>query len=229
MLRAKIEAVFDVAVARGLVHFNPARFVEIRAALGRHNGHVTTHHPAASWREVPAIVRGLREHEELQYAALEFAILTAVRSKEALGACWDEFDLGAKLWTVPASRMKGKLGNRRQHRVPLAPEAIALLERVAKFKRGPFVLTGRWSNQPLSETMLRHALRGSGVQTITVHGFRSAFRSFCADHAIVRREVAEACLSHHPGGTEGSYQRSDVVELRREVMARWARWCTRGR
>ena len=109
--------------------------------------------------------------------ALEFAILTAARTGEVLGARWEEFDLENQVWTVPASRMKAK----REHRVPLSPAAIAVVKRLNAIRQNEFVFPGERPHKPLSNMSMLMMLRRIGREDMTVHGFRSTFRDWAAE------------------------------------------------
>ena len=157
--------------------------------------------------------------------ALEFAILTAARSGEVLGARWDEIDFNAKLWIVPAARMKAG----REHRVPLTARALAILQTVEKVRTGEHVFPGQRRGRPLSVMALAMVLRRLKLENVTVHGFRSAFRDWCGEATAFPRDVAEAALAHTVGDmTERAYRRGDALEKRRELMDAWSRYCEMG-
>jgi integrase len=169
--------------------------------------------------EVPAFVEKLRERPAIAARALEFVLLTAARSGEALGARWSEIDLEAKVWTVPASRMKRGVA----HRVPLAPRAIQILEEAKKLTRGDVVFPAYRANKPLSDMALTMLLRRMKVDGLTVHGFRSSFRDWAGELTTFPREVAEAALAHAVGDeTEQAYRRGDALAKRRKLMDAWA-------
>ena len=158
--------------------------------------------------------------------ALEFAILTAARSGEVLGAKWAEIDLKAKVWTVPAERMKAG----REHRVPLSARAVKVLEAVKPLANtsgkgglaAARVFPGQARGAALSGMSLAMLLRRMKVTT-TVHGFRSSFRDWAGEASTFPREVAEAALAHTVGdATERAYRRGDALEKRRKLMDAWA-------
>jgi integrase len=171
------------------------------------------------WREVPAFFAKLKaEPESAASQALAFAILTAARSGEVMGAIWDEIDLDSATWTIPASRMKmGK-----EHSLPLSDAAVEILRSQAEARgRNPHVFRSRLPFKRLSINALSMAMERLGEGMWTVHGFRSSFRSWCADHAVAF-EVAEACLAHSSSSVVEAYQRSSMLERRRPVMEAWA-------
>jgi integrase len=149
---------------------------------------------------------------------LEFVILTAARAGEVLGARWDEIDLAAKVWTIPASRIKAGL----EHRVPLSRRAIEIIEKQAATRSNDFLFPGHRHGQGLGQAGLRRLRPGGG----TIHGFRSSFRDWAGEETQFPREVAEAALAHIAGdATERAYRRGDVLEKRRKLMDAWASYC----
>ncbi len=156
-----------------------------------------------------------------------FLVLTAARSGEVRHATWQEIDAGRRLWTIPAGRMKTKA----THRVPLSGEALQVLEQARRLddKSGLLFPSPIRTGRPLADMTLSKLLRTSGIAAMTtVHGFRSAFRDWCADTAQPR-ELAEAALAHSVGGVEGAYFRSDLLERRRTLMEQWAGFVSGGR
>ena len=221
-IRGRIEAVLSAAKAQGhRTGENPAlwrghldHLLPARAKLSR------GHHAALPYTDAPAFMTRLRASEGLGARALEFAILTAARSGEVRGATWTEIDLDAKLWTVPAVRMKGG----REHRVPLSDPAMAVIEAVKPRRRvDDLVFPGTKLYAPLSDMSLSAVLRRMKAPGITVHGFRSAFRDWAGDATAFPRDVAEAALAHAiRDSTEAAYRRGDALQKRRELMAAWA-------
>lgn len=214
-VRGRIERILDYAkVQHWRTGENPARWHgHLEHILPkRQKVRAVKHHAAMSYAAVPAFMAELRERESRSARALEFTILTVARTGETIGAEWPEFDLQAKVWTVPGARMKSG----KEHRVPLSAAAIRILEeaRKAGHAPGPF---GALSNMAMLE--LLRGMRGRGV---TVHGFRSSFRDWCAEQTSFPREIAEAALAHVVGGVEGAYQRGDYFEKRRRLMGAWA-------
>jgi integrase len=228
-LRGRIERVLDAAKAKGAIPSpweNPARWRgHLDHLLSKPSKRDRGHHAALPYDEVAAFVARLRKVEGVSARALEFAILTAARSGEVLGATWGEIDLDAKLWTVPGSRMKSG----KTHRVPLSAAAIAILTEIAFLRRDPSnpaepVFPGRVRGKGLSPMALEMIVRRLGVEA-TPHGFRSAFRDWCGDETSFPREVAEAALAHAIGDkTELAYRRSDALAKRRDLMEAWARY-----
>jgi len=126
------------------------------------------------------------------------------------------------VWTIPAERMKAK----KEHRVPLSKPALAILKRLYKHRAGEFVFMGAKPGRPLSNMALLMLLERLGRSDLTVHGFRSTFRDWCAESTNFPREVAEHALAHSlPDKVEAAYRRGDLFEKRRHLMAAWARYC----
>jgi integrase len=180
------------------------------------------HHAAMPYGDVPGLVGRLQSMTGVTPRALEFAILTAARTGEVLGACHSEFDLANRLWTIPAARMKGG----RQHIVPLSDRACEIVTAMLCFG-GEFVFPGRRLGKRLSDTMMVHCLQRTLQVSATVHGFRSAFRDWCGDETSFSRDVVEAALAHAvENKTEAAYRRTTALAKRRELMDAWATFCT---
>jgi integrase len=158
----------------------------------------------------------------VQFAAEQVSNLRGIRSSgEIRGAVWDEFDLKARVWTIPAERMKAG----KEHRVPLSDAALAVLEASPR-DRG-LVFPGRKDAQ-LSDMSLTAVLRRMGRGDITVHGFRSTFRDGCSEAVgnSFPREVCEHALAHSlPDKVEAAYQRGDLLTKRIGLMLAWAEYC----
>jgi integrase len=156
----------------------------------------------------------LRARTSIDARALEFAILTATRSAEVLGAQWDEIDIARTVWTIPGRRMKSG----KEHRVPLSSATTRILEAT---KSGSDLVF------PVGEQhgrALYNELKRMGVG-VSVHGFRSAFRDWAADQTTFPNHVIEQALAHSIGKVEAAYRRSDLLEQRRQLMESWARFC----
>jgi integrase len=180
------------------------------------------HFAAMPFADVPTFCIGLEAGAPTAgRLGLLFTIYTATRSGEVRGATWAEIDLEAKVWTVPASRMKAD----REHVVPLSPAALAVLERAAairKSKKGDAMLFPSAAGRALSDMTLSKVLRDAG-QAITVHGFRSAFKDWASEQTTFPDAVSEAALAHgDPDKVRKAYRRTDFLQLRRELMEAWA-------
>jgi integrase len=172
--------------------------------------------------QVPDFVAALRGREGMAARALEFLILTGARSGEALGARRAEIDFEAKIWTLPAARMKSG----REHRVPLSERALAILEKLGDVKTSEYVFPSPRGRKPLSHVSMAKVMRRLQINRATIHGFRSAFRDWAGNETHYPRELAEAALAHVIGDkAEQAYRRSDALEKRRALMEAWAAHC----
>lgn len=221
-LRGRIEKVLDYAKAKGWRSGdNPARWNgHLKNALPMRKKESVKHHDAMDYRDLPAFYKSLSD--AMAAKALRFLILTASRSNEVLGARWEEFDLEAAVWIVPASRMKA----REEHRVPLSPQALAIIKSLLEVRIGDFVFFGQRPRRPLSNMSMEMLLRRMKVD-VTVHGFRSSFRDWAGDSTSFPRDLAEAALAHVVGNkVEAAYRRSDALDKRRKLMRAWANYCS---
>jgi integrase len=227
-VRGRIESVLGWATVRGFRQGdNPARWKGHLDTLlpGKTKIKDVEHFAALPYRDIGAFMSQLRSHEGISAAALEFAILTAMRSKETLGARWEEFDLANRLWTIPAGRLEGRMKNSKEHIVPLSDAALAVLDRMAQIRRNDFVFPGRAGR--LNKIALFAVLRRMNRGDLTAHGFRSSFRDWCGDCTNYPRDLAETCLAHKTGDpTEQAYRRTSAIEKRRQLMAAWAAFCS---
>lgn len=219
-VRRRIEAVLDYAAASGLRQGdNPARWEVLKTLLPA-PGKIAPvkHHGALPYAETPAFIAEVRKLDSIPARALEFAILTAARTSEVLGMTWNEIDIAARRWTIPAGRMKA----RRDHMVPLSPRAIEILSALPR--EGDFVFIGPRPGQPIGPAaMRRRTIRQPGV---TVHGFRSTFSDWAHETTAFPSIVIEQALSHSVGNAvERAYRRGDLLEKRRKLMNAWAEFC----
>ncbi|MGC9420146.1 MAG: tyrosine-type recombinase/integrase, partial [Rhodovulum sp.] len=226
-LKQRLSTIFDWAKGAGhYPHENPvAGLTKALPAVKRKAVHMA----AMPWRELPAFMAQLAAREAVSARCLEFLILTALRSGEVRGAEWSEFDLDEAVWLVPDARMKRGL----PHRVPLSPEALAVLQKVRGLDPDcvfPSPKRGKdHKAQPLSVMAFKPLLGRMGADGFTVHGFRSTFRDWCSESAHADREVAETALSHATGNeVERAYARSDLFDRRRALMKAWGRFATGG-
>lgn len=228
-LRGRIERVLDAAKAKGFRSGeNPARWRgHLDHLLPKRQKLTRGHHAALPFEKVPGFITELRAREAVAAMALEFAIYTAARSGEVRDATWAEIDLAAKVWTVPADRMKAG----REHRVPLSARAVEILEKARDLSSGKpdtVVFPGIKSGSSLSDAAFDRLLKRMGFKSgeLTPHGFRSSFRDWAGEASTFPRELAEAALAHVVGdATERAYRRGDALEKRRKMMDAWARFC----
>ena len=250
-LRGRIEAVLSWATVAGHREGdNPARWAGNLSELLPKPGKVAAkgNHPAVSLADLPRWWADLQNREGMAARALQFLTLTAARSGEVRGMTWDEVDLEARLWTVPAERMKMS----REHRVPLTDEAVAILRALPRMAGSPYVFFaargGMLSDMTISAVMRRmqdaevkrlseedckagrkpsSAPRGyldpRSKRPAVPHGLRSTFRDWVAEHTSYPGEMAEVALAHKiPNAVEAAYRRRDQLEKRRQMMDAWA-------
>ncbi len=223
-LRGRVERVLDWAKVRGYRDGdNPARWRGHLDHLLPNRGKVrrVKHHAALPYPELPPFFVELEQRNAMASHALRFAILTAARTGEVIGAKWDEIDIAARAWTLPAERMK----NGREHRVPLSAAAITLLRHVSGVRQNDFVFPGE-RRSTLSDMALLMLLRRMNRGDLTTHGFRSTFRDWTEEQTNTPRAVAEMALAHAIGNAvEAAYRRGDLFEKRRVLMSQWADFC----
>ena len=222
-VRQRIRAVMRWAVAQGHRDDNPAG-EGIDGALPPMPA-IRAHFRALPYQEVPAALETIVGSTAgvATKTCFEFLVLTAARSGEARGATWGEIDLDARLWTIPAERMKGGV----EHRVPLSEAAIAALEEAAPLRdESGLVFPSPVGGRQLSDMTLTKILRTVGLaERATVHGFRSSFRDWAAECTSASYAAMELSLAHHIGNAvERAYARSDLLEQRRALMDQWAEY-----
>jgi integrase len=188
--------------------------------LPRLNSSSRPHHAALPYLELPAFMDELRQRMGVAARALEFLILTATRTSEALNAIWDEFDLEAEVWTIPAARMKARV----EHRVPLSRRATEILRNLEGDREGgDYVFAGQRAGSPLSNMALLMMLRRMKRDEITAHGFRSTFSDWASEVSSFSGELRETALAHTiQNKAERAYRRGDALERRRKMMEAWA-------
>jgi integrase len=235
-LRGRIEAVLSWATVAGhRTGDNPSRWAGNLKELLPAPSKVAKkgNHPALQIDDVNRWFRALRARSGVGSRALEFSALTAARSQEVRGARWDEIDIEAKMWTVPAKRMKMD----REHRVPLAPCAVELLRALPRMDGNPLIFPavrgGELSDMTLSATMKRlheadMAQDGFGFvdrvskRPAVPHGLRSTFRDWVSERTHFPGEMAENALAHKiSSAVEAAYRRGDMIEKRREMINAW--------
>ncbi len=220
-VRQRVRTVLDWARTAGHREgVNPVEGVERGLPRQRDKAE---HHAALPWADLPGLWPRLDAAPGMGAAALRFTILTAARSGEVRGATWGEIDLDAKVWTVPAERMKAGMA----HRVPLSDAALAVLAgvRPARLDPAALVFPAR-GGKPLSDMTLAAVLKRLSVP-VTVHGFRSTFRDWAEEAGAYPFEVKEAALAHAvKSKVERAYRRGDLFDARRDMMAAWASYAT---
>jgi integrase len=223
-VRGRIESVLDWATARGYRKGdNPARWKgHIENLLPKKSKvRAVEHYAALPYGELGAFMTELRQQDSVGAKALEFAILTAARTGEALGARWSEIDLEGRLWVVPGDRMKAG----REHRVPISEPAAAILRAMSEVRTGDHVFFGNRTGQALSDKVMQRVLRRMGRGDLTAHGFRSTFSDWCTELTNFASEAREMALAHTvTDKVEGAYRRGDLFQKRLDLMDAWARF-----
>lgn len=223
-LRGRIESILDWATFRGYRQGeNPARWKgHLEHELpARNKVQRVAHHAALPYAEISAFMAELRSMEGISARALEFAIFTAARSGEVRGAKWVEINISAKIWVIPAERMKAG----KEHRVPLADPVIELLEKLPQIEGEEYIFPAPRGGQ-LSDMALTAVLRRMDRAGLTQHGFRSTFRDWAGETTAYPREVCEHALAHKlADGVEAAYQRGDLLLKRAGLMADWVKYC----
>lgn len=222
-VRGRIESVLDWATVRGFRKGdNPARWKGCLDKVLAKPGKVAKveHHAALPIDQVPAFMRELRERHGIAARALEVLILTAARSGEIRGATWNEIDLQAKVWTVPAGRMKAG----KEHRVPLPDRVVEIIKALPRIEGTDLVFPAPRGGM-LSDMTMTAVMRRMKVDAVP-HGFRSSFRDWAAERTAYPHEMAEAALAHVISNkTERAYRRSDLFDKRRRMMEDWSKFC----
>lgn len=225
-LRGRIEKVLDYAKALKLRDGeNPARWKgHLDHILGKREKLSRGHHAAMRYADMPAFMAKLRTLGSISARALEFTILTAARTGETLGATWDEIDFEAKVWTVPAARMKAH----KEHCVPLSDRAVEILKALPRETGNTHIFCGARRGKSISNMAMLECLRDL-APGLTVHGFRSAFRDWSGDQSDFPRDVVEMALAHTIQGVEAAYRRGSALEKRRKLMDAWSAYCAAGK
>jgi integrase len=227
-VQGRIENILDFAAARKYRDpLNPARWRGHLDKLLPKPSRVRSvaHHPAMPYALVPAFMEELGGNSSTSALALRFLILTATRTNELISARWDEVDLEAAVWSIPAERMKA----RRVHRVPLSDASLRVLEALPRINGNPYLFPGARYGRPLSNMAMLQLMRSMGYGVgghrgdYVPHGFRSSFRDWSGEVASFPRDVAEMALAHViQNKVEAAYRRGDLFDKRRDMMQAWA-------
>jgi integrase len=223
-VRGRIESVLGWATTHLLRSGdNPARWDGLleHALPSRSELAKIEHHSALPFAQMPAFMAALRQQTSTQARCLEFIVLTAARLDEAVSATWDEIDLEARTWTIPAERMKAD----KEHKVPLSDAAMAVLEATKAIRQSTYIFPGQKPGQPIGKNMpLKIAKRLSA--DVTAHGMRSTFKDWASECTSFPNEVSEMALAHAiPSAVEGAYRRGDLFNKRAALMQAWADYC----
>ncbi len=225
-VRGRMEAVLDWSTVRGQRSGdNPARWRGHLELLlpAKSKVRKVAHHAAIDRAELPKFMVLLSKQPGTGARALEFTILTAARTSEVLGARWEEIDLKAEVWTIPAERMKAG----KEHKVALSECALAVLKPLAAASTSDWIFPGEGRKDgPLSNMTMLKVLKRMNRDDLTTHGFRSTFRDWAAETTDIPGEVVEMALAHTISSkVEAAYRRGDLLEKRRRLMKAWGRFC----
>ena len=231
-LQRMLSGVFDYFISKGWIGENPARWKTGLDQFLPSPGKVqtVTNHPALQWEKIPDVVKSLLSSNLTQYDDLTmryatvFGIVTASRIQEFVEAKWDEIDFDTNTWIMPIERRKDRKPY--PHRVPLPKQMVKLLKELKKTLKGEYIFCPPDKLGHISkESPIRYLRLAADDHIVTMHGCRSTFRDWCAEHGI-DKVLAEKALSHATGNeVEQAYQRSDLLELRRPVMQEWSDYC----
>jgi integrase len=220
---------------------NPARWEDLKAMGFEPPAKLSKgSHPSLPYPQVPAFMADLRGRDAVAAYALEFLILTNVRTDAVLKAAWDDLDLDHALWTVPLASLKDRKHRKEGFRVPLVTRAVEIVRQMSAGRTSRFVFPGQARGQPLSNMALltllkrmnsrnnRKWLDAVSRRPITAHGFRATFRTWAEEVATFPHTVIEQAMGHQVGTqVERAYRRTDVLDKRRELMTAWAEYCER--
>jgi integrase len=195
-------------------------------------------HPSLPYAQMPDFMADLRSREAVAARALEFLILTGVRTDAVLKARWEQFDLDQAVWTVPLSNLKDRAHRSEGFRVPLSARAVVIVQEMAAARIGEFVFSGQRAGKPLSNMAMLILLRrmNSGSEPrwldpatskpITAHGMRATLKTWADEVSTFPHAVVEMALGHAVGNAvERAYRRSDLLDQRRGLLDAWARHC----
>ena len=227
-VRGHIENVLDSAKALGLrLGENPARWrghlEYLLSKADKARATTTTHHPAMPWRALPAFMESLGAATDRDSIALQLVVLTAARAGMVRFATWDEFDLDAATWSLPAERMKA----REAFVIPLPKQAVELLRAMPRHEGSAYLFPGTGKSRVMSKGAFLKLLTAMKQPDITTHGFRATFRTWAGECTHFPREVCELSLAHDERGqVEAAYSRGDLIGKRRELLQAWADYAT---
>ena len=241
-VRGRVESVIDWAIDGGYrIDPNPASKSVLSQWIKDQGAANVVSRPAVPLDAMADWFAALGRHKGMAAKALQFLALTAVRADNVLGATWDEIDRDARIWTIPATRMKGRGHKRYEHRVPLCDTALAMIDAIDRRKNVdllfPAPRDGQLSNAAIGKAMkavhkneidagqVGFIDRQSGKPAVP-HGLRSTFKDWAAERTSYPLEMSEIALAHKMGSkVEAAYRRGDMIERRRAMMADWAAFC----
>jgi integrase len=220
-LRSRIERVLDYAAVHGRRDPNlpnpasPRLFKDVLGAAPP-----TKHHAAPKLDDAPYIYRRIAATSGTVYRAVQWMILSATRLRETLDARFDEVDLAARTWTLPATRTKMN----RSHIVPMSSAMVRVYEAVAATRSSDFMFPGRFGDAPIASSAVEPALARIGITGLTLHGWRAVAKDAMCDILDIDQETSEFVLAHVKSGLEAAYRRSTALDKRKTAMSRYSDW-----
>jgi integrase len=217
---------------------NPAHWADLKAMGFEAPAKLSRgSYPSLPYGQMSAFMAALRGNGGVAARALEFLILTNVRTDPALKAAWTDFDVDGGLWTVPLTSLKDRKHRKEGFRVPLSARAVEIVREMEEARLSAYVFPGQNRAAPLSSmaflTLIKRMNAGDAKwidpasgRAITAHGFRATFRTWAEEVATVPHAVVEQAMGHQVGSqVERAYRRTDVLAKRRELMDAWAAFC----
>jgi integrase len=218
---------------------NPARWADLKAMGFEAPAQLTRgRHPSLPHERLPAFCADLRARDAIAARALEFLIMTNVRTDAVLKLKWAELDLDQAIWSVPLANLKDRKYRKEAFRVPLSARGLEILREMELIKVSEYVFPGQAPGKPLSNMAFLVLLKrmnsvalekwvdAGDRRPITAHGFRATFRTWAEEATGFPHAVIEEAMGHQVGGqVERAYRRTDVLEKRRELMRTWANYC----
>jgi integrase len=218
---------------------NPARWDDLKAMGFEPPAKLSRgSHPSLPHERLPSFITDLRARDAIAARALEFLILTNVRTDAVLKVKWEELNLDQAIWSVPLANLKDRKHRKEAFRVPLSPRAVEIVREMASIKVSDYVFPGQAPGKPFSNMALLVLLKRMNAavtekwvdvadkRPITAHGFRATFRTWAEEVTGFPHAVIEEAMGHQVGGqVERAYRRTDVLEKRRELMTAWANYC----
>lgn len=229
-VRGRIETVLDSAKVLGYcTGENPARWRGHLDMILAKKRKAAENFAALPYKKLPQFMEDLRAQDGIGARALEFLVLTAIRTQgiiankkeKIVGACWSEIDFDAATWTIPKERMKTP----KDHVVPLPARAMAILKEMQGLDP-KVIFPGTKAGQSISSGTMSAVLRRMGVDDATVHGFRSTFKTWVADETVTENAVSKMALAHTISDkVEAAYNRADLLRKRRILADLWEAYC----
>ena len=221
-IRQRVRMIFDWCVSHGICKDNVADgSLDAALPVVQKKSKNLRALPFAEVSDALATVDKAKTSDAVKLC-IRFLVLTAVRSGEVLGARWSEIDLDKAEWRISGDRMKSGV----EHRVPLCAQSVNVLEKAKALNDGSGYVfpSPKRPGFPLSPMSLTMLFRKVGLaEKGTLHGFRTAFRTWAAEETNTDRATAELCLAHRVGSAvEMAYSRSDLYRKRQVLMGRWA-------